>query len=722
MIAPLRYFASCALAVIVTAGVAVAQTGGGVTISNAVSVTYSDGSVAYAAQSNTVQVTTAEISALVVSPKSTALNVQTDAFAANAQIVRVFTLTNSSNIADAYTVTAAGTSAGSIASLAFVAADGTTTPTSVNGARSPLVAPGASIAVAFTLATQGVPAGTSIAITLSARTTVTGTTNGLVSDSGETWAMPLAAAQFAGPSGAQSSILKSVDAVRSEAVAPGATVVYQITFENYGAMPAPNAVLSDAVPAGMAADPTSVTVNGRATAAQANGQTLTVALGTVAAQAVETIAFRATVGASQTLGTSYVNTASVSADGIAPVATTPASIIAGNADVVYDGYSGGRAPVAGALLALVDPATKVPVTLPAAAVAARTAASAGTRANPANANPFTTGSDGTYGFAIVPPAPGTTASYDLLISAPGYISRDIGIVLTPDASDLLYSVALTSKDGQPLAQAGGYALTSSNVMLPDVFGLLGNLPLFSTKPIAVTKTSDKPSGAPGDTIGYTVTVASTAASGLGAATVTDTLPVGLTYAAGTARVDGVAVEPVRSGNRLEWQLPALAANVTHTITYVCVILPNVTARTTLTNAVAVSGAIPGTMLSASGAANASIVTTSGIFSESAAITGRVFVDLLGDARFHSGDPPLSGVRLFLEDGESATTDVNGRFSFHGVRSGMHVLRLDETTLPPSARAFPDRRYDSTRSPVRLIHGVLDAGLLQDVSFAVQPVR
>ena len=78
--------------------------------------------------------------------------------------------------------------------------------------------------------------------------------------------------------------------------------------------------------------------------------------------------------------------------------------------------------------------------------------------------------------------------------------------------------------------------------------------------------------------------------------------------------------------------------------------------------------------------------------------------------------------MVAEDGESVTTDVTGRFSFHGVRSGMHVLRLDETTLPPSARAFPDRRYDSTRSPVRLIHGVLDAGLLQDVSFAVQPVR
>jgi hypothetical protein len=51
---------------------------------------------------------------------------------------------------------------------------------------------------------------------------------------------------------------------------------------------------------------------------------------------------------------------------------------------------------------------------------------------------------------------------------------------------------------------------------------------------------------------------------------------------------------------------------------------------------------------------------------------------------------------------------------------MHVLRLDETTLPPGVHAYPDRRYDSVRSPIRLIHGVLDEGLLQDVPFEVAP--
>jgi hypothetical protein len=47
-----------------------------------------------------------------------------------------------------------------------------------------------------------------------------------------------------------------------------------------------------------------------------------------------------------------------------------------------------------------------------------------------------------------------------------------------------------------------------------------------------------------------------------------------------------------------------------------------------------------------------------------------------------------------------------------------VLRLDPSTLPPTVRAFDDRRYDSARSLQRLLHGIYDAGLMHDVNFAL----
>jgi len=54
--------------------------------------------------------------------------------------------------------------------------------------------------------------------------------------------------------------------------------------------------------------------------------------------------------------------------------------------------------------------------------------------------------------------------------------------------------------------------------------------------------------------------------------------------------------------------------------------------------------------------------------------------------------------------------------------GMHVLRLDESTLPPTVRAYASRAFDNERSTERLVHGVFDAYTLQDINFAVRPAQ
>ena len=76
------------------------------------------------------------------------------------------------------------------------------------------------------------------------------------------------------------------------------------------------------------------------------------------------------------------------------------------------------------------------------------------------------------------------------------------------------------------------------------------------------------------------------------------------------------------------------------------------------------------------------------------------------------------MHIYLEDGESAITDTYGRYTFPSVRAGEHALRVDASTLPADVRPFADRNFSSTRSLHRLLHGVYDAGLMQDVNFAV----
>jgi hypothetical protein len=62
------------------------------------------------------------------------------------------------------------------------------------------------------------------------------------------------------------------------------------------------------------------------------------------------------------------------------------------------------------------------------------------------------------------------------------------------------------------------------------------------------------------------------------------------------------------------------------------------------------------------------------------------------------------------------SDAEGRFNFPAVRPGMHVLRLDATTLPGGVHA--DGRLYGNWTLQRLVHGVLDDGLMQDVEFAL----
>jgi len=50
---------------------------------------------------------------------------------------------------------------------------------------------------------------------------------------------------------------------------------------------------------------------------------------------------------------------------------------------------------------------------------------------------------------------------------------------------------------------------------------------------------------------------------------------------------------------------------------------------------------------------------------------------------------------------------------------MHALRLDESSLPDGVTAYGDHNIDSERSTRRLIHGIFDDTIIQDINFAVR---
>ena len=511
---------------------------------------------------------------------------------------------------------------------------------------------------------------------------------------------------------------------------------YTLSFENTGGSTATNTTLLYNIPVGLHPNPSSVQLNGvslkgatlsgealkpQNSARSVSGnqvrqtsgaQNFFVPVGDVAPLQKETLQFTATVDPATALGSTYISSATLQADGITPIPTTSSSVFVGTANTVYDGLSGPSLPIAGATISIVDPTSGTAMTLSGTPVAP----------NLKNSNPFITGSDGSYGFGLGAEQYARNAAsttYYVLVSAPGYLNRKLEAVFVPISTGSLYSVTLTALDGQPLASAGAYTLSkAASMSLESVYGVLGNIPLFTPHVLSISESADRSVASGGDRVVFTVQVSSNASTALGATSIVATLPAGLVYAPGTSLLDGKPFAPTVQGRILTWNLPTLDAP--HTIVYASVILPDAVAGTMITSNLSVSAALPLDPTNfTSASTTCSVQIVAGIFGDRIIITGRVFVDAAGTGRFTHGDSGVGGVRIYLEDGESVVTDDLGRFTFPAARPGLHVMRLDTSTLPAKVTAYDDRSYDSRRSTRRLVHGLFDSGLMQDVNFALR---
>ena len=679
----------------------------GTRITNQATATYQNVSgSSFVSLSNVVSTTVALVSSLAFGPQDSMCSLASDGIGLGKIFSKTFVATNTSNGPESFRIVSATVSSGALVEEKFIYADGTSSAAFVDGAPSNPVPPGASVSVVVFVNSASVPLATRILVSVrvrTAETAVNGSALGIAQQCAVTTTPPV----LSGLGGPSAAITKIIDGVHSIESKRGATVVYDVTFKNFGGAPATNVVLDDPLPVGILPVMSTVSVNGIASGSSAHlvGTDLKVTVGTVAIGATVDVRFTATVGPDVLLGSTMVNIASVGSSEVAPLATLPASLLLGSGDLVYDGVVGASGPVAGAVVSLVDASgSRVALSGPPVTW------------NMTQADPMTTAADGRYGFGLLSPKGGT---YFLTVSAPGYLSRRIQIVLVPDASGTLYSVTMTSLDGEPLAVAGGFDLVAGSSRIADVYGMFGNIPLFRPSALTVVKTVDRAIASAGDRLVYTIT-ASNVASPLGYTTVVDDLPQFVGYAPGTGRVDGLPAEPVVSGSRLTWTFPVLERS--HVIRFAAVVLPNVSESANLINHVVARAFLSGSGgYSSTARAEAQTVVVPGLFSNRIPITGRVYVDRLNLGRFVKGDSGISGVRVWLENGESVVTDAFGRYDFPAERPGMHVLHVDSLTLPSYVIPYDTRAYNDERSIVRLVHGIFDGALLQDVNFAIRLV-
>ncbi|PJK13998.1 hypothetical protein CO613_08425 [Lysobacteraceae bacterium NML07-0707] len=75
----------------------------------------------------------------------------------------------------------------------------------------------------------------------------------------------------------------------------------------------------------------------------------------------------------------------------------------------------------------------------------------------------------------------------------------------------------------------------------------------------------------------------------------------------------------------------------------------------------------------------------GVFSSEGCVVGQIYVDANGNSLKDREELGIPGVRMYFQDGTYMISDVEGKYSYCGLRPVTHVLKVDGRTLPRGSR-------------------------------------
>ena len=359
------------------------------------------------------------------------------------------------------------------------------------------------------------------------------------------------------------------------------------------------------------------------------------------------------------------------------------------AGVIYDSIS--RQPVPGSVVTLA-PSGSCAGYDPAAHVA-NAQLGGYTIAGPAIG--MTVGDNGFFQFLFTTNAPARCA-FALTVTPPP-THTFVSSVIAPQTNTLATPPAPGSFDVQPqvtapaIGQSTTYYLTlESGSGTQSV--LNNHIPLDprSITGLVITKTGSVQLIELGDSMQYIVRVRNNTPAAMTAAFIEDRLPRGFRYLAGTAMVErGGARTSIEDpsgspGSTLTFAIGAVPPNGDVTLTY----RVRVGVGSQQGDGVNIAQAKPtpttdcrATPAQCSNEARFRVRVTGGVFGHEACIAGKVFVDCNDNRVQDDGELGIPGVRLWLQDGTSFTTDDEGRYSYCGLLPKLHVLKVDRPTLP-----------------------------------------
>jgi uncharacterized repeat protein (TIGR01451 family) len=712
---------------IVLARVLDEPTEAGAVITNRAEATYVDGEgQSFSTTSSTVTVTVLAVSTLNVTPDETDPSASV---APNERITRLFNVCNTGNTPDFYTITRAEVSAPArIVALHFDAdASGALNDSDpliqVGASLSPRLSSGRCIGVLAVIETADAAPNSRLTINITARSNVTQSVNGLAQNDGTIINAVGNGARLTDPTNPNLPPLKLVEDHDRVSASPGQTLGYTISFRNNGDVTARRVSIVDDLPAGLEYVPGTLRLGQRSLTdaddtdeGHVSNRRIELLLPQVAPAEVVLISFRARITGQITPGAGVVNFATLVGENTPAAKSSTTIAVIDPFGTVYSGRSGGSQTIAGARLTIFkDQPNGTPLAL---------AQGIGFNPNEPNDNPFITPSGGHFSFMLAPDQIGTEsapARYFLNVTADGYRLRMIELTIRPAVDGGgLYAATVRALDGQPVARAGSFEVTSESVLLENLASLALNIPMFEQRGLEISKSADRQRVEIGDAITYRIEINNPAAAAINDVVVRDHLPTSFHYVPGTGRLENGGpsrpIEPLIQGDEIVFRIGEIAHGANARILYRVRVGANAGEGERENTAVAI-GVFPSGERDETAPARATVFVGGGVFSTRQVVVGRVFEDANGNGQFDDSDKPMPGVRLFLNNGQSVITDSAGLYNFPSLGDGAQVIALDSVTLP-SGYQLTDGGTLSGRSWTRMLRTPLGGGALLRQNFAL----
>ena len=368
----------------------------------------------------------------------------------------------------------------------------------------------------------------------------------------------------------------------------------------------------------------------------------------------------------------------------------------------------------------------------------------GIKPNTENSNPFflTNSDQGRYSFLLDEERQqlDVGATYVLVVKPPEnsiYDERRVKLVIGDRQGNIVQYTA-TSLDGKPIRASDGLTTITGEIVLVEDAERVGldlavldlSTSVCDAQEIQITKTGDRASAEPGDTVLYRLAIRNLASAPIDNFQIIDTLPEGFQLQTDSIKAEVkeqlipvTATQSDYPSGRLRNRTVNFTADITLNtdevinVVYAAQLNPNALRGSGQNSAIVNAQRTDNDNPVQDGPAIHNLRIEPGILENTGILIGRVFVDKNFDGEQQPGEPGIPEAVIYLEDGNRVITDAEGLFSVANVLPGNHTGILDLTSIP-EYRLAPNLRFSEGNSKSRLVK--LEPGGMVRMNFGVTP--